>query len=152
MKAMKKSLAGFSMLSILVLGVLSVFPQSSFAQITDPTSYDQAVFNNTTGNGGESMFGSSCPRPPANFKDFICISFNLVSLAIPYIAAGAVLAFIWGLSKIIYSSGNEERVAEGRMIIKWGVTGLFFLFSIWGALWVFSAAFGFKFGIPLLPV
>lgn len=96
---------------------------------------------------------SSCPPTPQNFRDFICISLKLVRLTVIYAASSAVLAFIWGLSKFILASGSEEKIADGKWIMKWGVIGLFFMFSVWGVVQVVATGIlgpGY-FGIPLLP-
>lgn len=95
--------------------------------------------------------GATCPKPPNNFKDFVCISMEIISLTTVFAASSAFLAFIWGLSKFIYASGNEEKVADGKMIMKWGLIGLFFMVSIWGVLFALTTGLGLDYGIPLLP-
>jgi len=106
---------------------------------------------NVGGTTSRTYFGQNCEKPPQNFKDFICISLQLVELTIIFAASSAVLAFIWGLSKFILGAGNEEKIAEGKMIMKWGLIGLFFMFTIWGVIWAITLGIGFTFGIPLLP-
>lgn len=96
---------------------------------------------------------NSCPPTPQNFQDFICISLKLVRLTVIYAASSAVLAFIWGLSKFILASGSEEKIADGKWIMKWGVISLFFMFSVWGVVQVVATGIlgpGY-FGLPLLP-
>lgn len=44
----------------------------------------------------------------------------------------AVVLFIWGLIKFIAQSGDENAVAEGKMIMIWGVVAIFVIVSIWG--------------------
>ena len=94
-----------------------------------------------------------CKVPPEDFKGFICISMDVLRLVIIYVAASAVLAFLWGLSKFILASGSEEKIADGKWIMKWGVIGLFFMFSVWGVVQVLVTGFfgASYFGIPLLP-
>lgn len=99
-----------------------------------------------------SGFGT-CKTTPENFKDFVCILVDLVKLTIVFASSSAVLAFIWGLSKFILASGSEEKIADGKWIMKWGVIGLFIMFSIWGVVQVITTGIlgpGY-FGIPLLP-
>ena len=97
-------------------------------------------------------FGT-CPETPTDFKQFVCIAVGLVKQTIIYAASCALLAFIWGLSKFILASGSEEKIADGKWIMKWGVIGLFFMFSIWGVIQVITTGiFGPDiFGLPLLP-
>lgn len=44
----------------------------------------------------------------------------------------AVVLFIWGLIKFIAQSGDENAVAEGKMIMFWGVIAIFVIVSVWG--------------------
>jgi len=53
---------------------------------------------------------------------------NLVPLAIGV----AVIVFIWGMIVFIGNSGSEEKRAEGRHRMIWGVIALFAIVSVWG--------------------
>lgn len=115
------------------------------AQVANRPSYQTGP-----ATSAQTVFGP-CVKPPQNFVDFICISVEIVDLAIPYVATSALLAFIWGLSMFIMGSGSEEKVADGKMIMKWGIIGLFVMFSIWAIMEILARGFGFDFGLPLLP-
>lgn len=44
----------------------------------------------------------------------------------------ALLAFFWGIAKLIYFAGNETKRQEGKNVMIWGIVALFVLVSIWG--------------------
>ena len=44
----------------------------------------------------------------------------------------ALLAFFWGLAKYIFHSNDEEKKAEGKNIMIWGIVALFVMASVWG--------------------
>jgi len=58
----------------------------------------------------------------------------------------ALLFFFWGLAKFIFSAGNEEKLAEGKSIMVWGVIALFFMSSIWGIVAVVGRELGIRSG------
>ena len=98
-----------------------------------------------------------CPMAISNFRDFICVLLNILSMLVPLLAALALLAFLWGLAKFVYSAGSESAREEAKNVMFWGVIGLFVMVSIWGIVWFFfSDIFGGgvganQFGIPSLP-
>lgn len=55
---------------------------------------------------------------------------RLVGIALPIVVALALLAFFWGLVKFIL--GGEEKKAEGKHLMIWGVVALFVMVSVWG--------------------
>lgn len=58
---------------------------------------------------------------------------GIVDLLIGVLAGLALLVFIWGLVKYIWSQGNDGKV-DGKKIMVGGVIALFVLFSVWGIL------------------
>jgi hypothetical protein len=73
-----------------------------------------------------------------SFKDFIGSGSTgivglLNTIAVPVIFALSFLVFVWGvLNYLFLHGGNEEKRAEGRQFILWGVLGMVILFSVWG--------------------
>ena len=75
--------------------------------------------------------------------------FNKLSLDfIPYLVVIAVGFFIQGLIKYVGNGDSEEKRSEGRKMMIYGITGFFFMVSIWGILQLFTASFGLKLLIP----
>jgi hypothetical protein len=55
------------------------------------------------------------------------------TVVIPFIIALAFFVFIWGVINYFFlNSGNEEKRAEGRQFVLWGILGMVMLFSVWG--------------------
>ncbi|NNM83897.1 hypothetical protein HKL94_01610 [Candidatus Parcubacteria bacterium] len=55
------------------------------------------------------------------------------TIVIPVIFALVFLVFIWGVANyLLINGGNEDKRAEGRQFILWGILGMVVLFSVWG--------------------
>lgn len=87
---------------------------------------------------------------PQNFSEIICLFVDLISTAIPVVAAIAVLVFIWGLAKFILKAGSESDREEGKQIMVWGIVALFVLVSISGIIVFLSGEF-FGYSPVVLP-
>lgn len=74
---------------------------------------------------------------------------NLVDLALPIVVALALLAFFYGLAKLIW--GGAEAVAEGKTLMIWGVVALFVMVSVWGLVRFVGDAFGIEEGGSVTP-
>jgi len=61
---------------------------------------------------------------------------------IPLILAIAFLMFVWGVVKMFFLGGGEERL-EGRKFIMWAVIAFVVIFSIWGLVNILMASLGF---------
>lgn len=74
---------------------------------------------------------------------------NLVDLALPIVVALALLAFFYGLAKLIW--GGPEAVSEGKTLMIWGVVALFVMVSVWGLVRFIGDAFGIEEGGSVTP-
>jgi len=63
---------------------------------------------------------------------FISQAANVLDRVVGVLIAIALLVFVWGLVMFIANSGHEDRLAEGRRRMMWGVAALFVIVSIWG--------------------
>lgn len=66
---------------------------------------------------------------------------SALNLLLPIVFALAVLVFFWGLVVYIFNAANEEKKAEGRRLMIWGIIALFVMFSVYGILRVLQATF-----------
>ena len=57
---------------------------------------------------------------------------SLVNSVIPFIVGLTVFVIIWGIFLYVAKAGEEEKRAQARQFILWGVLGVFFMLSIWG--------------------
>ena len=91
---------------------------------------------------------------PNDFSGLVNIFLDLIKVALPVIAALALLAFLWGLTKFIFRVGGDEKAVDGgKNLMKWGLIALFLLVSFWSIITVIQGDLGFNtFGVlPLLP-
>lgn len=56
----------------------------------------------------------------------------LINAFIPFLVGIAVLIIIWGVFTYIAGAGDEEKRAQAKSFIIWGVIGVFIMLSIWG--------------------
>ena len=77
-----------------------------------------------------------------NFKTALVSLGGLVQIALPIVFGIALLAFFWGLAKYILAAGDEEKKAEGKRLMIWGVLALFIMASIWGIIALLQSNFG----------
>lgn len=57
---------------------------------------------------------------------------NVVNAIIPFLVGLAVLVIIWGVFNYISGAGDEEKRAQAKQYIIWGVVGVFIMLSVWG--------------------
>lgn len=55
-----------------------------------------------------------------------------LNVLVPFLVGLAVFIVIWGVFKYIASAAEEEKRAEARLFIVWGVVGIFAMVSVWG--------------------
>lgn len=88
---------------------------------------------------------------PANFTEFVCIILDGIEQLIPVVIGLTLLVFLWGLTKFIFSAGDEKNIQAGKDLMIWGVIGLFVMVSVWGIVnIVYGSFFSGDIGIPLL--
>ncbi len=66
---------------------------------------------------------------------------GLIKFETPIISELALLYFFYGLAKFILNAGDEEKRAEGRSIMIWGIIALFVMVSVWGLVRILSQTF-----------
>lgn len=71
------------------------------------------------------------PQTGTIFSILVTLSF-IVAAVIPFIMALTMLAIIWGVFRYIASGDEEEKRAEGKKFVIYGIVGLFIMVSIWG--------------------
>lgn len=135
----------------IVLGafVISSAIQNTIEQIAPPTSLVQTAFaaSNTV---EETTYGGGFPAIPNlgssnggdTFGDIVTkIVSGIFNPLIGFIIALALLYFLWGLSKFVLNSGDEDSVKEAKQMMLWGVIALFVMVSVWGLVGILSQTF-----------
>lgn len=67
---------------------------------------------------------------------------QLVNPLMLLLAAGAFVAFIWGVFEFIRNAADETKRAQGRHAIMWGLIGLVVIFGAYGILNLALGTFG----------
>lgn len=67
-----------------------------------------------------------------NVRRLIVSAGNIINILVPIAFTLAVLAFFWGLAKYIFNANDEDKKAEGKNIMIWGIVALFVMSAVWG--------------------
>ena len=57
---------------------------------------------------------------------------GVIDAIVPFIIGLAVFVVIWGILRYVTHAADEEKRAEARQYIIYGIIGVFFMLSIWG--------------------
>lgn len=75
--------------------------------------------------------------PPTDFKSFVGVITNLISILILFVFALTFIVFLWGIIKNwIMKGGDTEGVESGKKIVSTGIIVIVVMFAIWGILYV----------------
>ena len=85
-----------------------------------------------------------------NLADLIFQINAVINTIIPFLVGLAVLIIIWGVFNYISGAGDEEKRAQAKQYIVWGVVGVFIMLSVWGLVNVLVNSFDLRKG-PLDP-
>src|SRR3989338_9365525 len=66
---------------------------------------------------------------------------GILGALIPFIVGLAVFVILWGIFTYISQAANEEKRAEARLYIIYGILGVFFMLSIWGFVYILVNTF-----------
>lgn len=73
----------------------------------------------------------------------------LLDQIIPILMVLATIVFLYGIITYITSGGDEEKKADAKWYMIWGLIGLFVMIAIWGLVKVLFTTFGIQnIGIP----
>jgi hypothetical protein len=90
------------------------------------------------------------PPPPAGgggggFGQLIDLAEQLkvfVDILVVVVITVALLFFFWGLALFILSAGDEEKRAQGKKVMLWGIIALTVIIAIWGLVTFLAETFG----------
>lgn len=69
------------------------------------------------------------------FNSFLeTVTREIIDPIITLMALGAFLVFVWGTVKFIRNAGNDEKRAEGKQHMLWGIVGLAIIFGAFAIL------------------
>ena len=76
------------------------------------------------------------------FADIVKLIINLIGTVIPVLFIFALLVFFWGVARVIWNTGNEQALEEGKTWMLYAVITMFVLFSVWGLIQLVLNFFG----------
>jgi|GEM_PF-2919962 len=79
---------------------------------------------------------------PQNIVQLIGRVRALANALVPFIIALTVLAVLWGVFLYVTKGGEEEKRAEGKQFILYGIIALFIMVSLWGLVNLLHETFG----------
>ena len=81
-----------------------------------------------------------------NFKSLVenKIIADILEPAMDLLIAAAVILFLYGVIKYVYSGDNEEKRKEAKNYIVYGIIGLFVMVSVWGLVNLLVGTFSFS--------
>ena len=85
-----------------------------------------------------------------NIADLLGQVNTFINTIIPFLVGLAVLVIIWGVFNYIVGAGDEEKRAQAKTYVVWGVIGVFIMLSVWGLVNVLVNSFALRKG-PLDP-
>jgi len=64
----------------------------------------------------------------------------LLDAAVGFLVSLAVVAFVLGLVRYLYSAGDNKK-SEARQMMVWGVVAMFVMISVWGIVRIIHVTF-----------
>ncbi len=79
---------------------------------------------------------------------YVTLLNTFIARVVPIIIGIAMLVFLWGIARFMFSGGDEKVLADTKRLMVWGIVTLFVMVSIWGIIRVLqSDLFGQGYGI-----
>lgn len=95
--------------------------------------------------------GGQATKNPTTILELIDRMNSIGSRLIPFFIGIGVFIIIIGILGYIRQADNEEKRAEARMFILWGVLSIFFMLSIWGMVNILLNTFNLNNALPTIP-
>jgi fumarate reductase subunit D len=84
-----------------------------------------------------------------NLGALISVAAGWVNTLAPVAFVLILLAFFYGLAKFVLNAGNEEKKAEGKQMMIYGVAAVFVAAAIWGIVYFIGGIFGINPGVTV---
>ncbi len=79
---------------------------------------------------------------PTDFKSFVGLIIDLISLLIPFIIGITFLVLMWGIIQAwIMNAGDEKSVESGKKLAQVGIIAFVIMIGIWGILAILRKTF-----------
>ncbi len=104
----------------------------------------QSVGNSLRGSPAATDSSTGMDTSSDNLVDLMNQINAVINAIIPFLVGLAVLVIIWGVWSYISGAGDEEKRAQAKQFIVWGVVGVFLMLSVWGLVNILVNSFDFK--------
>ena len=74
------------------------------------------------------VFGATA----TTFEDLMKTVIDVVNIVVPIIVSLALVAFLFGLMKMLFSAGDSTMYKEGGTVMTYGLFSLFVIVALWG--------------------
>lgn len=109
-----------------------------------PGSLDPADLPQDSHYSGDYDTGGGGDGKITNISGLIFRVNAILNTIVPFLIGLAVFLVMWGIFGYISHSAEEEKRAEARQFILWGVIFIFLMLSIWGLVNVLNNTFNLK--------
>ena len=143
---MKKTYAFVTIFVLLFVLSASLLPGITFANHTctgDP-EVDAGIDSATSPSHACTPAGGNSGGAITTFSGLLGRISSIVDDIIPFIIWLAVFVIIWGIFNYLVRATDEEKRADARKYIVWGIIALFFMLSIWGFVNILLNTFSLK--------
>jgi hypothetical protein len=73
--------------------------------------------------------------------DLIRIAIEVLNAAVYFIMVLAILGFIYGAIKFLYTAGDDASRVQGKQLMIWGTLALFVMVAVWGIVAIIARTF-----------
>lgn len=131
---MIKILSIYAVVIIMLIAGALLAPIPALADCANPQSYDEAVAcaNGNVGGGSDQI---------TTLGGFLDLVNDILNATVPFLIGLGVFVIIYGVFGYITHSADEEKRAEARQFVLWGIIGVFIMLSIWGLISVLTNTF-----------
>jgi hypothetical protein len=68
----------------------------------------------------------------------------LMNKVVPILIGLAIIAFLFGVLRFVFNAGKEDKRAEGRNFMIYGLIGIVVMVSVWGLVTFVQSTFGLQ--------
>lgn len=76
-----------------------------------------------------------------SFEALVNQLIGYIRLLVPFIISLALLLFLWGIFKLVFTTGSDRDLEEAKKFMFWGIVALFVMFSVWGLVQILTKTF-----------
>jgi ABC-type branched-subunit amino acid transport system permease subunit len=81
------------------------------------------------------------PTVTSSFSDVVNVLIGGINNIVTVLIVLALIVFMWGIIRFIYSANDSRDREQGKKFILWGLVTLFVLASIWGIMGILCTTF-----------